>query len=325
MNTFSVLPSPKVSDTVVEPYNCTLSMHQLVENTDETFSIDNEALYNICVNTLKLKTPTYGDLNHLVSLSMGGVTTCLRFPGQLNADLRKLATNMVPFPRLHFFIPGFSPLTARGDTAYRVMSVQELTLQMFDPKNMMTACNPRQGKYLTAATIFRGRLSMKDVDDQMLSIQKKTSSNFVEWIPSNVKTAVCDIPPRGMKMAGTFMGNNTSIQDIYQRVADQFDAMFKRKAFLHWYTGEGMDEMEFTEAKSNLTDLILEYQQYEAATIDDDPDAEEEEEEEGEEEEEQQEEENAEEEENQEEEGEQEEQGEEEEGGDGEPEAENED
>ena len=42
MATFSVVPSPKVSDTVVEPYNATLSVHQLVENSDETFCIDNE-------------------------------------------------------------------------------------------------------------------------------------------------------------------------------------------------------------------------------------------------------------------------------------------
>jgi hypothetical protein len=44
MATFSVVPSPKVSDTVTEPYNATLSIHQLVENSDETFCIDNEAL-----------------------------------------------------------------------------------------------------------------------------------------------------------------------------------------------------------------------------------------------------------------------------------------
>jgi len=73
MNTFSVVPSPKVSDTVVEPYNATLSVHQLVENTDETYCIDNEALYDICFRTLKLTTPTYGDLNHLVSATMSGV------------------------------------------------------------------------------------------------------------------------------------------------------------------------------------------------------------------------------------------------------------
>ena len=74
----------KVSDTVVEPYNATLSVHQLVENTDETYCIDNEALYDICFRTLKMTTPTYGDLNHLVSATMSGVTTCLRFPGMLN-------------------------------------------------------------------------------------------------------------------------------------------------------------------------------------------------------------------------------------------------
>lgn len=73
----------QVSDTVVEPYNATLSVHQLVENTDETYCIDNEALYDICFRTLKLTTPTYGDLNHLVSATMSGVTTCLRFPGQV--------------------------------------------------------------------------------------------------------------------------------------------------------------------------------------------------------------------------------------------------
>ena len=39
---------------------------------------------------------------------------------------------------------------------------------------------------------------------------------------------------------------------------------------MHWYTGEGMDEMEFTEAESNMNDLISEYQQYQEATVDDD-------------------------------------------------------
>ena len=104
------------------------------------------------IRTLKLTNPTYGDLNHLVSLTMSGVTTSLRFPGQLNADLRKLAVNMVPFPRLHFFMPGFAPLTARGSQSYRALTVPELTQQMFDAKNMMAACDPRHGRYLTGTT-----------------------------------------------------------------------------------------------------------------------------------------------------------------------------
>ncbi|KAI5068432.1 hypothetical protein GOP47_0016777 [Adiantum capillus-veneris] len=170
MLTFSVFPSPKVSDTVVEPYNATLSVHQLVENADECMVLDNEALYDICFRTLKLTTPTFGDLNHLISATMSG---------------------------------------------------------------------------------------------------NKNSSYFVEWIPNNVKSSVCDIPPKGLKMSSTFIGNSTSIQEMFRRVSEQFTAMFRRKAFLHWYTGEGMDEMEFTEAESNMNDLVSEYQQYQDATADD--------------------------------------------------------
>ena len=49
---------------------------------------------------------------------------------------------------------------------------------------------------------------MKEVDEQMLNVQNKNSSYFVEWIPNNVKTAVCDIPPRGLKMSATFIGKD---------------------------------------------------------------------------------------------------------------------
>jgi len=268
MMTFSVFPSPKVSDTVVEPYNCTLSVHQLVENADEVMVIDNEALYDICFRTLKLTTPTYGDLNHLVSAVMAGATCCLRFPGQLNADLRKLAVNLIPFPRLHFFMIGFAPLTSRSSQNFRALSVPELTQQMFDSKNMMCAADPRHGRYLTAACMFRGSMSTKEVDEQMLNVQNKNSAYFVEWIPNNIKTSICDIAPRGLKMSTTFIGNSTSIQEMFKRVSEQFTLMFRRKAFLHWYTGEGMDEMEFTEAESNMNDLISEYQQYQDATVD---------------------------------------------------------
>src|SRR5436190_14449648 len=114
------------------------------------------------MRTLRLPNPSYGDLNHLVSAVMSGVTTCLRFPGQLNSDLRKLAVNMVPFPRLHFFLIGFAPLTAAASNKYRAVTVPELTQQMFDAKNMMAASDPRHGRYLTVAAYFRGKCSMKE-------------------------------------------------------------------------------------------------------------------------------------------------------------------
>jgi tubulin beta len=121
----------------------------------------------------------------------------------------------------------------------------------------------------------RGKISMKEVEDQVRSIQNKNTEYFVDWIPSNIQASHCEIPPIGQDISGTFVGNSTAIQEIFKRVADQFALMFRKKAFLHWYTGEGMDEMEFTEAESNLNDLIAEYQQYqEASANDEDADAE---------------------------------------------------
>ncbi|KAF8115943.1 hypothetical protein N665_0025s0378, partial [Sinapis alba] len=214
--------------------NATLSVHQLVENADECMVLDNEALYDICFRTLKLTTPSFGDLNHLISATMSGVTCCLRFPGQLNSDLRKLAVNLIPFPRLHFFMVGSAPLTSRGSQQYRALT--------------------------------------------MINVQNKNSSYFVGWIPNNVKSSVCDIAPRGLSMASTFIGNSKSIQEMFRRVSEQFTAMFRRKAFLHWYTR--MDKMEFTEAESNMNDLVSGYQQYQDATADEEGEYEEEEEEE---------------------------------------------
>ena len=111
---------------------------------------------------------------------------------------------MVPFPRLRFFIPSFAPLTSRGFQEHEPLTVPELTQQMFNAKNMMAACDPRRGRYLTVAAMFRGRMSMNEVDEQILEVQNKNSPCFVEWIPNNVKTAVCDIPPPGFKLSPHF-------------------------------------------------------------------------------------------------------------------------
>merc|ERR1711920_333414 len=73
------------------------------------------------------------------------------------------------------------------------------------------------------------------------------------------------IPPKGLKMSGTFVGNNTAIQEMFKRVAEYFTAMFRRKAFLHWYTGEDMN------------DLVSEYQQYQDATAEEEGEFDEEE------------------------------------------------
>lgn len=173
---------------------------QLIETVDLSFCLDNEALYEILqkvcrrlwsplrrlltlpLQTLRKKDPTYTDLNALIANVMSGITTPFRFPGQLNSDLRKLGTNMVPFPRLHFLTVGYAPLTAPGATSesFQRHSVHDLVSSIFEPSNMMAATDPRDGKYLTVSAYFRGRnVSSRDVEDAMAAVQSKNNSFFV--------------------------------------------------------------------------------------------------------------------------------------------------
>jgi len=258
--TYSVYPSPKVSDTVVEPYNAVLSSHQLLENSDETFIIDNEALYNINYNILKNNQPTYEELNNLIAQATCGITASIRFPGKLNGDLRKLGVNLVPFPRLHFFLISQAPLLSKKASAMTGVNVRELTTQAYSARNFFSNVRPEDGKYMAASLTFRGGMSTQEVDEQLEKLNSKNQDDFVEWIPNNLKSGIVEMPPRTSSMSVTFVANTTALKGIFQRLATQFGAMYRRKAFLHWYKGEGMDEMEFQEADKNVRDLITEYQ-----------------------------------------------------------------
>ncbi|XP_034669923.1 probable tubulin beta chain CG32396 [Drosophila subobscura] len=256
---YVTIPSPNMSQVVVEPYNALLSTPALVNNSHLTFCLDNEALFQICNRNLKIKMSGYEHINHIVALTMSGITTCLRFPGQLNAGLRKIYVNMVPFPRLHFLIPGFAPLVTCTQQQFSKGTVSELVQQIFSSNNLLCAIDLRQGKLLTAAGIFRGRMSPREVDQMMTGVRNKNLNNFVDWIPNNIKTAICDIPPRGLKMSATFIGNTTAIQTLFQRLLDGSSVMLRRKAHLHWYTGEGMEEQEFIDAQQELQAIIDDY------------------------------------------------------------------
>merc|ERR1711972_1288101 len=209
-----------------------------------------------------------GDLNWVISMTMSGITASLRFSGKLNGDLRKMGVNLVPFPRLHFFLLAQSPLFAPNQGSKVKLTVQEITDQMWSSRNFLSNVKSEDGKYLTASCADRGDMSSQEADEEIAKIQAKMQDDFVQWIPNNIKSSIINVPPQGTPKSGTFVANTTAIKGVFQRISAQFAKMYKRKAFLHWYKGEGMDEMEFQEADKNVRDLITEYQDKQDAMVD---------------------------------------------------------
>jgi len=163
-----------VSSSLPLRYNAVLSFNQLIDHADLVFSADNEQLYNILKHNFKQESPSYPQLNALIARVMSGISTPFRFSGLLNSDLRKLGTNLVPFPRLHFFTTSYAPLVAPGSKAFKRSNVAEIISELMESKNQLAAADIRSGKFLTVACYLRGRdLSSREVDEAMSAIQRK--------------------------------------------------------------------------------------------------------------------------------------------------------
>jgi len=266
---FCIYPSPQVSTAVVEPYNSVLSTHSLLEHTDVSFLLDNEAIYEICRKSLNIERPSYTNLNRLIAQVISSLTASLRFEGALNVDINEFQTNLVPYPRIHFLLCSYAPVIASEKAFHESHSVAELTTALFEPGNMMVKCDPRNGKYMACCLMYRGDVVPKDVSAAVATIKTKRTIQFVEWSPTGFKCGINSEPPAvvpsgdlaKVPRAVCMLSNSTAIVEVFGRIDAKFDLMYSKRAFVHWYVGEGMEEGEFTEAREDLAALEKDYEE----------------------------------------------------------------
>merc|ERR1711881_40533 len=78
---FEIYPAPNMSTCIVEPYNAMLSTHWLLDHTEVSIILDNEAIYGILQKQLGVKRPDYADLNRIICKVISSMTAALRFDG----------------------------------------------------------------------------------------------------------------------------------------------------------------------------------------------------------------------------------------------------
>uniref|UniRef100_A0A0X3PNJ2 Tubulin alpha chain n=2 Tax=Schistocephalus solidus TaxID=70667 RepID=A0A0X3PNJ2_SCHSO len=266
---FAIYPAPQVSTAVVEPYNSILTTHSTLDHSDCTFLVDNEAIYDISKRGLGIDRPCYSNLNRLIAPVVSSVTASLRFDGALNVDLNEFQTNLVPYPRIHFPLTSFSPIISAEKAYHETLNVSELTFSCFEPRNQMVKCDPRQGKYMACCMLYRGDVVPKDVNTAIAAIKTKQYIQFVDWCPTGFKVGINNQPPvvvPGGDLAKVprtlcMLSNTTAIAEAWIRLDHKFDLMFSKRAFVHWYVGEGMEEGEFSEARENMAMLEKDYEE----------------------------------------------------------------
>ena len=274
---FAVYPAPQVSTAVVEPYNSVFTTHASMEHSDCVFMVDNEAIFDICHRYLSVERPTYHNLNRIIGQTVSSITASLRFDGVLNVDLTEFQTNLVPYPRIHFPLTTYAPIISEERSHHEQLSVADITNSCFEPNNQMVKCDPRMGKYLACCLLYRGDVVPKDVNTAIAAIKKKQSIQFVDWCPTGFKVGINYQPPTvvpggdlaKMKRAVCMLSNTTAIAEAWARLDRKFDLMYSKRAFVHWYVSEGLEEGEFYEAREDLAVLEKDYEDVGAGFDDD--------------------------------------------------------
>mmetsp|Transcript_80023 Transcript_80023/g.172958 ORF Transcript_80023/g.172958 Transcript_80023/m.172958 type:complete len:415 (+) Transcript_80023:49-1293(+) len=246
IQTYSVFPmlSNETSDVVVQPYNSVLTLKRLTLNADCVVVLDNTALGRIASDRLKLANPTFEQINGLVATVMAASTTTLRYPGYMNNDLISMLASLIPTPRCHFLMTGYTPLTLDRQTAtVRKTTVLDVMRRLLHTKNIMVSCSTRRGVYISILNIIQGEVDPTQVHKSLQRIRERKLAKFIKWGPASIQVALSRQSPyiqHAHKVNGLMLANHTSISQLFDRCVKQYDKLRSRNAFLENYRQESM-------------------------------------------------------------------------------------
>ncbi|KAH8516910.1 hypothetical protein H0E87_005030 [Populus deltoides] len=298
VQTYSVFPNQmETSDVVVQPYNSLLTLKRLTLNADCVVVLDNTALNRIAVERLHLSNPTFAQTNSLVSTVMSASTTTLRYPGYMNNDLVGLLASLIPTPRCHFLMTGYTPLTVeRQANVIRKTTVLDVMRRLLQTKNIMVSSYARtkeasQAKYISILNIIQGEVdptqfqyvgfslsqpcctsvmdagpNHKGVHESLQRIRERKLVNFIEWGPASIQVALSRKSPyvqTAHRVSGLMLASHTSIRHLFSKCLSQYEKLRKKQAFLDNYRKFPMfadnDLSEFDESRDIIESLVDEY------------------------------------------------------------------
>ncbi|CAH0393487.1 unnamed protein product [Bemisia tabaci] len=271
VQTYSVFPNQdEISDVVVQPYNSLLTLKRLTQCADCVVVLDNTALNRIASDRLHIQNPSFAQINSLVSTIMSVSTTTLRYPSYMNNDLIGLIAPLVPTPKLHFLMTGYTPLAADHEaTSIRKTTVLDVMMRLLQPKNMMVStAHDRSAAhcYISILNIIQGEVDPSQVHKSLQRIRERKLVNFIPWGPASIQVALSKKSPyvtTAHRVSGLMLANHTNISSLFDRALVQFDKLRKREAFLEQFRKEAMflenlDELDTS--RDILQELVEEYQ-----------------------------------------------------------------
>ncbi|KFD58337.1 hypothetical protein M513_00563 [Trichuris suis] len=264
----------EASDVVVQPYNSLLTLKRLAQKSNCVVVMDNTALSRIALERLRIATPSFSQINALVSTVMSASTAPLRFPSYANNDVLSMLACLIPSPRLHFLITGYTPYTAADQTsAVRKTSVADVMRRLLQPGNVMVSDIFNKDKqiahcYISILNLIQGSVNPSEVREGLIRIEERKMLQFIPWAPARYRVSLSrksPLLPSVNRVSGLMLANYTGVSMLFGKTLAQFEKLRKKRAFLEQFKYEviGENYEELDDSFEVVQGLIKEY---EAAT-----------------------------------------------------------
>jgi tubulin gamma len=185
----------------------------------------------------------------------------------MNNDLVGLIASLVPTPRCHFLMTGYTPLTIdKKVSSVRKTTVLDVMRRLLQTKNIMVSCPTRRGAYISILNIIQGDVDPTQVHKSLQRIRERKLAKFIPWGPASIQVALSKKSPyveTTHKVSGLMMANHTSIATLFQKSMKNFDKLKKRNAFVENYKNkgslfaDGLEELD--DSREVVANLIEEY------------------------------------------------------------------
>ncbi|CAD8143294.1 unnamed protein product [Paramecium octaurelia] len=255
---FIIFPSSEMSNNVVGLYNAVLSIDTMTRYFDCITVFDNQSMYNAIDHQLDLDFVDYQHLNNLVAQIISSYTGLRRFSSYDNS---KFISHLCPYPMVHFLIPSYGQMTLINNYTRRELEQGQFIKYVTKKDQKLYQC-PQNPYHLSTTLLFRQKeldcfygkqdLTLKNLDHcfgQRTNIIQCKSSNY-QVLPELAS----------MKQTGTFFSNDASIVSRLNLLNHQFHKVYSKRAFVHWYVGDGLEEKIFCESFTELDKLIYSYE-----------------------------------------------------------------
>ncbi len=252
IQTYSVFPNAdQVSDVVVQPYNSLLTLKRLSLNADATIVLDNSSLNKIAEERLGLQSASIQQTNTLVSTVMAASTTTLRYPGYMNNDLVGMLSSLIPTPKCHFLMTGYTPMVVdKHVSSVKKTTVMDVMRRLLQSKNIMVSATTKQGAYISILNIIQGEVDATQIHKSLQRIKEKKLAKMIDWGPASIQVALSKRSPyvdNPHKVSGLMIANHTNIRELFVKILKNYEAMRIKQVFLEQYRRERMFAENFDE------------------------------------------------------------------------------